>query len=88
MKMSTSSPDNLQSSNGMRMCVCVCGQNELAVCTMLAYPYQFILCYASVYTQTHTHTLASSYHLRTANQQSKTWILPLYECVSVFGENV
>ena len=37
------------------VCVCVCVQKELEVCTMLAYPHQFILYYASVYTQAHAH---------------------------------
>ena len=34
---------------------CVCVQKELEVCAMLAYPHQFILYYASVYTQAHAH---------------------------------
>ena len=33
--------------------VCVCAQKELEVFTMLAYPHQLILYYASVYTQAH-----------------------------------
>ena len=39
--MSTFSPVGSRSSNGMRMCVCVCvrGRNDLEVCSTLAYPH-------------------------------------------------
>ena len=40
--MSTFNPVGSLSSNGMRMCVCVCGWNELEVCTMLAYPHMSV----------------------------------------------
>ena len=47
-------------------CVCVCGQNELEVCTMLAYPDISSVCTMPVlYTSIHTH--ASSNHLRILN---------------------
>ena len=55
--MSNFNPVGSQSSNGMRMCVCVCGRNELEVCTMLAYPHISVhsgLC--QCYTQAHAHT--------------------------------
>ena len=55
--MSAFGPVGSQPSNGMRMCVCVraCGQNELEVCSMLAYThnYPFILyCVSAI----HKHT--------------------------------
>ena len=55
--MSTFSPVGSPSSNGMRMCVCVCvdGWNEFEVSSMLAYPHQFILYYTSAIHK-HTHT--------------------------------
>ena len=45
--MSTFSPIGSWSSNGMS--VCVCGRNELEVCTTLAYPH-----ISSFHTHTHT----------------------------------
>ena len=41
------------------MCVCVCGQNEFKVCTMVSFSHihKFIPYYASVYIHTNTHIL-------------------------------
>ena len=55
MKVFTFSPVGSPSSNGMRMCVC--GRNELEVCSTLAYPHISSFCAMPVlYTSTHTHT--------------------------------
>ena len=73
LAMSTFSPVGSGSSNGTRICVCVCGRNELQVCNTLAYPHIYIYIYISsfctmtvLYTSTHTHT--SSNHLRTVSR--------------------
>ena len=59
----------------MRACVRVCGQNELEVCSTLAYPHiGSFRAMPVLYTSTCTH--AFSNHLRTANQWGKKWILP------------
>ena len=56
--ISTFSPVNSQSSNGMRMCVCV--RNELEVCTTLTYPHISSFCAMSVvYASTCAHVLKS-----------------------------
>ena len=51
------------------MCVCVCRWHGLEVCTTLAYPHISSCLTMPVYTHKHTHTHASSYHLRTMNRQ-------------------
>ena len=53
LAMSTFSPVGSRSSNGMRMCVC--GWNELEICTTLAYPHISSFCTMPV-PQAHTHT--------------------------------
>ena len=60
-----------QSSDGMRMCVCVCADRinfKCALCWHIHIPVHSMLCQC-VRTSTHTHT--SSYHLRTVNQPLK-----------------
>ena len=62
--VSTFSPVGLLSSDGLRMCVCVCvdGMNLKYVLRWHISTYQFI-------PSTSTHTHASSNHLRIANRQ-------------------
>ena len=70
--MSTFSPVGSRSSDG----VCVCGWNELEVCTTMAYPHISSLCTMPVlYTSTHTH--ASSNHLRTGTDGAKSGHCPI-----------
>ena len=67
LAVSTFSPISSRSSNGMRMCMCVCvcvclcvcvcarGQNELEVCTTLAYPHISSFPTMPVYNHAHIH---------------------------------
>ena len=57
--ISTFHPFGSVTSNGMTMCVC--GQNELEVCTMLAYSnissFQFPCSARNTHTHTHSHPI-------------------------------